>query len=242
MSSRGKQSHKKSTDIQKIERDKRKQKREELCNQWNNKKSNRKMFGEGHPDRAREQSESDIDRPELAIATASVTPDRSSDAQLEHPSTDDEPESMDYEESGPTLRTSPTPETSPRIREFLQQRLQIDDQSARLWYRMDDQGNLRDALMIVEPERNEVDNMIIQIKDLTDSTPLPNLISREEINYSHEATQPLERRLVEYKDQSSQTEDAFSILKKKQLFLEYHPIKDTQKKTYQRIRQLSRKL
>jgi hypothetical protein len=92
----------------------------------------------------------------------------------------------------------------------------------------DDLGNLRDAL-IVEPERNEVDNMIIQIKDLTDSTPLPHLISREEINYSLEATQPLERRLVEYKDQSSQTEDAYSVLKKKQLFLEYHPLLDVDK-------------
>jgi hypothetical protein len=77
--------------------------------------------------------------------------------------------------------------------------------------------------LIVEPERNEVENMIIQIKYLTDSTPLPHLISREEINYNMEMTQPLERWLVEYKDQSSQTEDAYSILKKKQLFLEYHP-------------------
>jgi hypothetical protein len=71
--------------------------------------------------------------------------------------------------------------------------------------------------------------MIIQIKDLTDSTPLPHLILREEINYSLEVMQPLERRLVEYKDQSSQTEDAFSILKKKQLFLEYHPLLDANK-------------
>jgi hypothetical protein len=71
--------------------------------------------------------------------------------------------------------------------------------------------------------------MIIQIKDLTNSTPLPNLISREEINYSWEMTQPLERWLVEYKDQSSQTEETFSILKKKQLFLVYHPISDAKK-------------
>jgi hypothetical protein len=228
MSSRGKQAHKKSMDIQKIERDKRQQKREELHNQWNKKNSNRKMSGEGHPVRAHEKSESDRDRPELATTTVVTTPDRYNDAQLNFHQPVDEPESMDYEESGPTLRTSPTPETSPRIREFLQQRLNIDDQSTRLWYRTDDLGNLRDAL-IVEPERNEVDNMIIQIKDLTDSTPLPHLISREEINYSLEATQPLERRLVEYKDQSSQTEDAYSILKKKQLFLEYHPLSDAEK-------------
>jgi hypothetical protein len=109
MSSRGKQSHKKSVDIQKIEWDKRQQKREELCNQWNKKKSNRNMSGEGHPDRACEQSESDRDRPELATTTAVVTPDRSSDAQLNIHQPVDEPESMDYEESGPTLRTSPTP-------------------------------------------------------------------------------------------------------------------------------------
>jgi hypothetical protein len=94
------------------------------------------MSGEGHPVRACEQSESDRDRPELATATVATTPDRCSDAQLNIHQPVDEPESMDYEESGPTLRTSPAPETSPRIREFLQQRLKINDQSARLWYRM----------------------------------------------------------------------------------------------------------
>jgi hypothetical protein len=142
MSSRGKQAHKQSVDIQKIEWDKRQQKREELRNQWNNKNLNRNMSGEGQPVRACEQSESDRDRPELATTTAAVTPDRYNDAQLNLHQPVDEPESMDYEESGPTLRTSPAPETSPRIREFLQQRLNIDDQSTRLWYRMDDLGNL----------------------------------------------------------------------------------------------------
>jgi hypothetical protein len=71
--------------------------------------------------------------------------------------------------------------------------------------------------------------MLIQIKDLTDSTPLPNLVSREEINLinqSCEPTRPLERRLVEYKDQSSQTEEILSIVNKKQLFLEYHLVED----------------
>jgi hypothetical protein len=47
---------------------------------------------------------------------------------------------------------SPTPETSERIREFIQQRLQIDNQSVRLWYIMENLGNLRDAL-IVEPKQ-----------------------------------------------------------------------------------------
>lgn len=41
--------------------------------------------------------------------------------------------------------------------------------------------------------------------------------------------QPLERRLVEYKDQISQTKEAFPILKKKQLFLKYHPLLDVDK-------------
>jgi len=93
---------------------------------------------------------------------------------------------------------------------------------------MDNLGNLWDAL-IFEPERNEFNNMIIQIKDLTDSTPLPHIILREEINYIMKETQPLERWLVEYKDQISQTEDVFSILKNKQLFLEYHPLSDAEK-------------
>jgi hypothetical protein len=36
----------------------------------------------------------------------------------------------------------------------------------------------------------------------------------------------LDRRLVEYKDQSSQTEEILSAVNRKQLFLEYHPVKD----------------
>jgi hypothetical protein len=35
--------------------------------------------------------------------------------------------SMDYEESGPTILSPPIQEKNPRIREFLQQRLQIDE-------------------------------------------------------------------------------------------------------------------
>ena len=67
------------------------------------------MFREVLFDRAREQSESDIDRPELGIAAASATHDRSSDAHLNIHQSDDKPKSMDYEESGPTLHASPTP-------------------------------------------------------------------------------------------------------------------------------------
>ena len=114
----------------------------------------------------------------MEIAVALVTLNRSSDTQLDNHQHDDKLESVDYKDSRPALCTSPTLKISTWIREFLQQRLQIDDQSGRLWYIMDDQGNLWDAL-IVEPERNEVDNMIIQIKDLTDSNPLPHIISRE---------------------------------------------------------------
>ena len=116
MSSRGKKAHKKSTNIQKIKRDKRKQKREELHNQWNSKKYNRKMSREGHPVRAHEDSDSYKDQLELEIVAVTVTPDKSNDAQLNAHQSVDELESMDYEECGPALRTSPTPETNPRIR------------------------------------------------------------------------------------------------------------------------------
>jgi hypothetical protein len=67
--------------------------------------------------------------------------------------------------------------------------------------------------------------MLIQIKDLTDSTPFPNLLSREEISYSRELTRLLEQCLVEYKNKSSQTEEILYVLNKKKLFLEYHPLK-----------------
>jgi hypothetical protein len=112
MSSRGKQAHKQATDIQRLERDKRKKKREELCNLWYSQKSNRKMIREGHPDRVCEQSESEINRPEMEITTVAVTPDRRSDAQLIEArmnsyQLEDQPESMDYEDSGPMICSSP---------------------------------------------------------------------------------------------------------------------------------------
>jgi hypothetical protein len=201
MSSRGKKIYKQMTDIQKLERDKRKKKREEIHNMWNNQNSNRKIVGEDHPDRACEQSESDMNRPDLEITTVATTPDRSNEVQLIEASMgthqlEDQPKSMDYEDSGPTICTPPVQVTSPQIKEFLQQRLQIDEQSARLWYRTDEHGNIHDTL-IVEPEinLNKVDNMLIHIKDLTDTTPLPDLISKEHnnlVDYSHEPTRSLE--------------------------------------------------
>lgn len=128
MSLGGKQAQKQAIDIQRLEQDKRKKKREELRNLWNSQKSNRKMFGEGQPDRAHEQSESEINRLELVITVVAATPDRRSDAQLIEArmnsyQPEDQPESMDYEESGPMIRSSPVLETRPRINEFLQQRL-----------------------------------------------------------------------------------------------------------------------
>ena len=121
MSSRGKQAHKKSTDIQRLEKDERKKKREEIFNLWNSQKSNRKMIEEVKTDKECEHSESETNRLDLAITTTTVTPDRSSDvefieARLNAYEPKYEPESMDYEESGPVIRTSPTPETSPQIK------------------------------------------------------------------------------------------------------------------------------
>ena len=111
---RGKQAHKQSTNIQRLERNKRKKKREEICNLWNSQKSNRKMIEEGKTDKECEHSESETNRPDLAITTAMMTPDRSSDvefieARLNSYQPKDELESMDYEYSGPMIRTSPVP-------------------------------------------------------------------------------------------------------------------------------------
>jgi hypothetical protein len=121
MSSRGKQAHTKSIDIQRLERDERKKKREEICNLWNSQKSNRKMIKEGKTDKECEHSESETNRLDLAITTTTVTPDRSSDVEfietrLNSYKLKDGTESMDYEESGPTIHTSPVPKTSPRIK------------------------------------------------------------------------------------------------------------------------------
>ena len=83
--------------------------------------------------------------------------------------------------------------------------------------------------------------MLIQIRDLTDSTPLPNLLSREETSYNREPTRLLEQRLVEYKNQSSQTEEILFVVNKKHLFLKYHPLKDQPtKKETQEIMQYMR--
>jgi hypothetical protein len=118
---RGKQAHKQSTNIQRLERNKRQKKREEICNLWNSQKSNRKMIEEGNLDRECENSKSEMNRPDLEITTTAVTLDRSSDvdfieARLNAYQLKDEPESMDYEETGPMIHTSPAPETSPRIK------------------------------------------------------------------------------------------------------------------------------
>jgi hypothetical protein len=96
-----------------------------------------------------------------------------------------------YDELGPMICTPLVQATNPRI--FLQQRLQIDEKYAILWYRIDDHGNLHDTL-VVEPEKNEVDTMLIHIKDLSNSTPLQNLMSREHnlIDYSCEPTCSIE--------------------------------------------------
>jgi hypothetical protein len=64
------------------------------------------MVGGDHPDRVCEQSESERNRPELEITTTAVIPDRSNEAQLIEASMgahqlENQPESMDYEESGP---------------------------------------------------------------------------------------------------------------------------------------------
>ena len=67
--------------------------------------------------------------------------------------------------------------------------------------------------------------MIIHIKDLTEPTALPNFISREKnpIDNSWESTCPIEQHIVEYKDQSCQTEEVTCRERKKKLLLEYHP-------------------
>jgi hypothetical protein len=118
MSSRGKQAHKKDNDIQKLEWDKRKNKREDFCNMWYSQNSNRKMVYEGQPDRAHEQSQSEMNRPELEITTVVVTPDIRSDIQLIEDrrnsyQLEDKPHSMDYEYSGPNIRSSLIPKNSP---------------------------------------------------------------------------------------------------------------------------------
>jgi hypothetical protein len=79
-------------------------------------------------------------------------------------------ESMDYEYSGPVIRSPVVQAIVLRIREFPQQRLQIDEQSTRLWCRTDEHGNLCDTL-IVKPDINEVDTILIHIKDLTNPAP-----------------------------------------------------------------------
>jgi hypothetical protein len=56
MSSKGKKIYKQAPNIQKLERDKRQKKREEIRNLWNNQKSNRKMVREDKPDIVCEKS------------------------------------------------------------------------------------------------------------------------------------------------------------------------------------------
>jgi hypothetical protein len=82
MSSRGKKIYKQMTNIQKLEWDKRKKKRDEICNMWNNRNSNRKIVREDDPNRGHEQSESNRNRRDMAIKTATMTPEKSNEVNL----------------------------------------------------------------------------------------------------------------------------------------------------------------
>jgi hypothetical protein len=67
------------------------------------------MSGEGQLVRSCENPESDRYRTELSTSTVAMTLDVCSDTQLNFHQPVDEPYSMDYEESGLDLHTSPTP-------------------------------------------------------------------------------------------------------------------------------------
>jgi hypothetical protein len=95
-----------------------KKKREYIHNLWISQNLNIKMIEEGQPDRACEQSTSEINRLEMEITVVAATHDRRSHAQLimsrmNSYQLEDQPEIMDYEESRPTIRSSPILETSP---------------------------------------------------------------------------------------------------------------------------------
>jgi hypothetical protein len=106
---------------------------------------------------------------------------------------------MDVNESGASLRQFLiSEEASPGIREFIHQRLHIDPKPSLVWYRMDDQGNLRYRLLIKTPP---LDYILVVSREFS---PLPNLLVVEEDTHStnncDETTCPWERQLFKYID------------------------------------------
>ena len=76
------------------------------------------MIEKGKPNRECDHSKYETNRPDLEITTNAVILDRSSDvefieARLNAYELKYEPESMDYEESGPMIHTYPAPKNSP---------------------------------------------------------------------------------------------------------------------------------
>jgi hypothetical protein len=195
------QIHKPSVDIQKIEWDKRKKKWEELWNERDLWKSHRK------PTQVRQivgaSLESTLDGSweewKLAIeygsrwCPTSQWPSRHGDRWL-----------------GPTIWLSPIRSPSPRITDFLRQRLHIDTQSQWVWCRTDNTGQIRDTMLIEAQENGEnwPEDILLHVRDLTDVAPLPNLLLEDSnsTDSENEPSQPCRGWFIEYLDKSCQTD------------------------------------
>jgi hypothetical protein len=54
---------------------------------------------------------------------------------------------MNVYDSDPVVHRSPIKEASPCIRDFLHQRSHIDPQSSKVWYIIDENGNMHDIIL-----------------------------------------------------------------------------------------------
>jgi hypothetical protein len=82
---------------------------------------------------------------------------------------------MKIENFETVVQISPTRIPSPHIADFLQERLHVDTQSPRVWYRIDNFGHITDTV-IIEEHQNLFEDVVLHVRDLMDFAPLSNLL------------------------------------------------------------------
>jgi hypothetical protein len=85
-------------------------------------------------------------------------------------------DTMEMDDLGPVIRHSPIRIPSPCITYFLHQRLHVDTQSPKVWCITDNDGHIRDTLLIKEHEttQNRPEDIILHIRYLVNSSPCQN--------------------------------------------------------------------
>jgi hypothetical protein len=84
--------------------------------------------------------------------------------------------------------------------------------------------------MLIEGQENRLEDIVIHVRDLRDSAPLPNLLLEDSNSKDNDngSTQPSRGRFVEYIDKACQTDAQSSSNRQVHLAIEYIPIEGQQ--------------